>query len=203
MLVKMYHQLLEHGCIAIDFEGKSISSDSLSHLPLDDVINIDIVSQLLIPHLDSIYLEMLKYTSARGEDPHKWINPSFHIQGIWDGFSDVYNDTDFAARFFRHYHPSHNPCVNEGLPQPAGITIYNHAGQVLGAHAVLIQRVLKDPEGCTRVFFYNPNNDSLQLWGSSIKTSVSGKGELEGESSLPFEEFLSFLYAFHFPKQDG
>lgn len=202
MLLKLYNHFLEQGNITIDFDGRSLSSKLLPHVPLDDEVNIDTVSLLLIPHLDSIYLEILKSAKGRGQDPHKWINPAFHVKGIWNGFSDVYSDSDFKARFYQHFHPSENPNVNKGLPQPAGITIYNQSGQVLGAHAVLIQRVCPDPQGCLRIYFYNPNNDSLQVWGNSIRTSVSGNGELEGESSFPFDDFLSFLYAFHFPKQD-
>ena len=200
MLLNMYNQFLEHGKISIDFEGRTISSDSLPHVPLYDQDNIDTVSVLLLPHLDAIYLEMLQCAKERGHDSHKWINPAFHINGIWAEFSDVYNDPDFRARFYWHYHPVDNPMVNIGLPQPAGITIYNQSGQILGAHAVLIQRVAFDPRGYVRVYFYNPNNDSLQVWGNNIKTSVSGNGELEGESSLLFDDFLYFLYAFHYPK---
>ncbi|MGJ7922268.1 hypothetical protein [Neobacillus sp. LXY-4] len=198
LLLKLFNHFLEQGKITLEFEGRSISSDTLPHVSLDDEVNIDIVSQLLIPHLDSIYIDMLKSAEGRGQDPHKWINPSFHIKGIWPEFSDVYSDLSFSDRFKQHYHPSNNPNVNEELPQPAGITIYNQAGQVLGAHAVLIQRVDMDPEGITRVYFYNPNNDSLQVWGNSIKTSIANHGELEGESSLPFDDFLPFLYAFHY-----
>ncbi|UOY91727.1 hypothetical protein MUG87_14675 [Ectobacillus sp. JY-23] len=201
MLLKMYNHFLEHGKITIDFEGISISSDILPHTPLDDEVNIDIVSQLLIPHLDAIYSHMLHAVKDREPDHHKWINPAFHIKGIWTEFSDIYSDLDFTARFYRHYHPLENPNVNEGLPQPAGITIYSQSGRILGAHAILIQRVCYDPSGRIRVYFYNPNNDSLQVWRDSITTSVCGNGEREGESSLSFEEFLYFLYAFHFPKQ--
>ncbi|QGQ47111.1 hypothetical protein [Metabacillus sediminilitoris] len=197
MLLRMFHTFLKYGKMTIDFEGKSISSDTLSQVPLEDVDNIDIVSLLLIPHLDSIYLEMLNTTRERGQDLHKWINPAFHIKGIWSEFSDIYSDLEFRARFYRHYHPSHNPAVNEGLPQPAGITIYNQSGLALGAHAVLIQRVSPDPLGFIRVYFYNPNNDSLQVWGNTIRTSITGNGELEGECSLPFDDFLYCLYAFH------
>lgn len=199
MLLKMFNTFLESGKITIDFEGRPLTSDLLPHLSLDDEDNIDTISLLLIPHLDSIYFEMLKAAKGRGQDPHKWINPSFHLKGIWSEFSDSYSDFEFTAKFHRHYHPSYNPNVNEGLPQPAGITIYNQTGQPLGAHAVLIQRVGPDPSGGIRVYFYNPNNDSLQVWGNSIRTSVSGNGEQEGESSLPFDDFLHCLYAFHFP----
>ena len=201
-LLKMYNHFLEHGLITMEFEGKTISSDSLTHVPLYDQDHIDTVSVLLLPHLDSIYLEMLQLAQEREKDSHKWINPAFHVNGIWTEFSDVYSDPDFRARFYRHYHLIENPTVNEGLPQPAGITIYNQSGKILGAHAVLIQRVAYDPESCLRVYFYNPNSDSLQVWRNSIQTSVSGHGELEGESSLLFDDFLYFLYAFHYSKQD-
>ncbi|MGG0656054.1 hypothetical protein [Rummeliibacillus pycnus] len=200
MLLKMFNQFLKKGYITIHFEGRAISSDTLSPVPLEDEINIDVVSFLIIPHLDSIYFEMLKAADGRGQDSHKWINPAFHKTGIWSGFSDIYNDLEFKSNFLRYYHPANNPEVNKGLPQPAGITIYNRSGQVLGAHAVLIQRIAPDPTGTIRVYFYNPNNDSLQIWGNSIQTSVSGNGELGGESSLPIEDFLFFLYAFHFPE---
>lgn len=143
---------------------------------------------------------MLKAADGRGQDPHKWINPAFHITGIWSGFSDIYSDLNFLDNFYYYYHPTNNPNVNRGLPQPVGITIYNRSGQVLGAHAILIQRVENDPKGVTRVYFYNPNNDSLQIWGKSIRTSVNGNGELPGESSLPFEDFVQFIYAFHYPQ---
>lgn len=199
-LLKMYHQFLEQGKITIDFEGRTLSSDTLPPVELTDQDNIDSVSLLLIPYLDAIYFEMLQLAKERKQDSHKWINPAFHLLGVWSEFSDVYTDSDFRARFYWHYHPTDNPNVNEGLPQPAGITIYNQAGQILGAHAVLIQRVDYDPKGHLRVYFYNPNNDSLQVWGNNIKTSVSGHGELEGESSLLFDHFLHFLYAFHYPK---
>lgn len=203
MLLKMFNHFLENGKITIYFEGRPICSDTLPQVTLNDEENIDTVSLLLIPHLDSIYFEMLKASEGRGQDPHKWINPSFHIKGIWTEFSDSYSDLQFKTKFHLYYHPSNKPNVNEGLPQPAGIIIYNHSGQALGAHAVLIQRIGPDPSGGIRVYFYNPNNDSLQVWGKSIRTSVSGNGEKEGESSLPFDDFLHCLYAFHFPKLDG
>ncbi|MEK4229103.1 hypothetical protein [Solibacillus sp. FSL H8-0538] len=203
LLLKMFNEFLRTGSISIPFEDRVISSDMLSPVPLEDEINIDRISLLFVAHLDAIYFEMLKAAEGRGQDPHKWINPAFHMIGIWSGFSDIYNDLTFHESFRRYYHPTMNPNVNAGLPQPAGITIYNRTGQVLGAHAVLIQRIDSDPSGTIRVYFYNPNNDSLQTWGNSIQTSVTGNGELEGESSLPFEEFLTFIYAFHFPEYDS
>ena len=61
-----------------------------------------------------------------------------------------------------------------------------------------------DPGNTMRVYFYNPNNDSGQDWGDGVKVSTSGNGERFGESSLPFEEFLSRLYIFHYdPLEPG
>ena len=199
LLLKMLNHFLRRGTISFTFEGREISTKTLSPVPLEDTVNIDAISLLLVPHLDAIYFELLTLADGRGQDAHKWINPAFHMTGVWQGFSDVYSDLEFQTNFRRYYHPLFNPNVNLGLPQPAGITIYNRSGQVLGAHAILIQRVAADPSGIIRVYFYNPNNDSLQIWGKSIQTSVTGNGELEGESSLPFEEFITFLYAYHFP----
>nr|WP_106781048.1 hypothetical protein [Lysinibacillus timonensis] len=200
LLLKLCNQFLKNGSISMTFEGRTFSSEILSPVPLDDEINIDPISLLLVPHLDSIYFEMLKAAENRHQDPHKWVNPAFHITGVWPGFSDIYHDLNFIENFRLYYHPMYNPDVNIGLPQPVGITIYNRNGQVLGAHAILIQRIEPDPSGIMRVYFYNPNNDSLQTWGSQVQTSVTGNGELEGESSLPFEEFIHFIYAFHYPE---
>ena len=49
-----------------------------------------------------------------------------------------------------------------------------------------------------RACFYNPNNDSGQDWGDGVLVSAFGCGERFGEGSLPFEEFASRLYIFHF-----
>nr|WP_227715308.1 hypothetical protein [Marinobacter sp. 1-3A] len=49
-----------------------------------------------------------------------------------------------------------------------------------------------------RAYFYNPNNDSGQNWGDDVHVSTEGMGERFGEASLPFEQFTSRLYIFHF-----
>lgn len=55
-----------------------------------------------------------------------------------------------------------------------------------------------------RVYFYNPNNDSGQHWGDDIVVSTAGHSERFGEASLPFEQFASRLYIFHFdPLEPG
>ncbi|WP_205601867.1 hypothetical protein [Gracilibacillus thailandensis] len=48
------------------------------------------------------------------------------------------------------------------------------------------------------------NNDIAQVWGQGITPKVKGHGELPGESSLPFHEFVARLYAFHYnPYEQG
>ena len=81
--------------------------------------------------------------------------------------------------------------------------ITNHHGRYLGPHAVSIQRVDSDPDGRTRVYFYNPNNEGRQDWGRGVVTSVCGHGELAGESSLPFDDFTARIYAFHYNPHEG
>jgi hypothetical protein len=58
--------------------------------------------------------------------------------------------------------------------------------------------VALDPDEVMRVYFFNPNNDSGQNWGDGVVVSTSGKGERFGEASLPFEQFASRLYIYHF-----
>ena len=55
-----------------------------------------------------------------------------------------------------------------------------------------------DPQDVMRAYFFNPNNDSGQDWGDGIKVSTAGNGERFGEASLPFEQFASRLYIFHY-----
>jgi len=83
-------------------------------------------------------------------------------------------------------------------PQPAGIAATDRAGRFVGWYAITILRAALDPEGQMRAYFYNPNNDSGQDWGDGVLVSTSGCGERFGEGSLPFEEFASRLYIFHF-----
>ncbi|MCA9619392.1 MAG: hypothetical protein KC731_10220, partial [Myxococcales bacterium] len=52
--------------------------------------------------------------------------------------------------------------------------------------------------------FFNPNNEGRQNWGQGVSPSVEGHGEVEGESSLPFHQFASRIYAFHYnPYEEG
>jgi hypothetical protein len=199
--------------IDITFEGESIHSSFLEGGVADEIHQeLDPVSVVLVPHLDKIYNEMMKRTLLRGEDGHKWVNPEFYGEWIQRGFANAIDPLTIAVKnygaFVRLFYATHHPDYNEGYeliyPNPVGIFITNVHGKLLGLHAVSIQRITKDASGKYRIYFYNPNNDSGQNWGQGIEPSVSGNGELEGESSLPFHEFISRMYAFHYnPYEQG
>jgi hypothetical protein len=74
---------------------------------------------------------------------------------------------------------------------------------MLGPHAVSLLRVEPDPQGELRAYFFNPNNEGRQVWGPDTTVSVSGNGEIPGESSLPFSRFAARLYAFHYHTLEG
>lgn len=199
--------------IAIHFEGQPISSKEVlfglaSTAPLD----LDPVSLLVVPHLDRIYAEMGRRCAGREGDPHRWVNPEFH--GWWTGRGfrinvDVASGAlcDLAA-FLRHFYAAYHPYYNGNQPlihpQPAGVAATDRAARFIGWHAITILRVALDPEQTMRVYFYNPNNDSGQDWGDGVVVSTRDHGERFGEASLPFEQFASRLYIFHYdPLEPG
>ncbi|MFO7808787.1 hypothetical protein [Guyparkeria sp.] len=199
--------------IIIHFEGQPISSmASLSGVATTLPIDLDAVSLLVVPHLDRIYTEMGRRCIGREGDPHRWINPEFH--GWWSGRGfrinvDVATGKlealeDFLRHFYASYHPYYNgnqPLIH---PQPIGIAATDSAARFIGWHAITLLRVTLDPKELMRVYFYNPNNDSGQNWGDGVQVSTAGNGERFGESSLPFEEFASRLYIFHYdPLEHG
>ncbi|WP_051342968.1 hypothetical protein [Pseudonocardia spinosispora] len=193
--------------ITMHFEGQPISSrDSLSGVATSLPTDLDPVSLLVVPHLDRIYAEMGRRCADRAGDPHRWVNPEFH--GWWSGRGFQINvdvptgnlvDLDeFLRHFYASYHPSYNgdqPLIH---PQPAGIAVTDSAARYVGWHAITILRVNLDPQDVIRVYFYNPNNDSGQDWGDGVVVSTAGHGERFGEGSLPFEQFASRLYIYHF-----
>ncbi|MDX1757755.1 MAG: hypothetical protein R3175_16990 [Marinobacter sp.] len=193
--------------IIIHFEGQPISSrESVSGVAAEIALDLDPVSLVVVPHLDRIYAEMGRRCADRDGDPHQWINPEFH--GWWAGRGfrinvDVNTGLmDDLEGFLRHFYASYHPFYNGNQPvihpQPAGIAITDSAARFIGWHAITILRVALDPDEDMRVYFFNPNNDSGQNWGDDIVVSTSGKGERFGEASLPFEQFASRLYIFHF-----
>ncbi|MFN2381750.1 MAG: hypothetical protein ABR561_04250 [Guyparkeria sp.] len=199
--------------IIIHFEGQPVSSmASLSGVAQTLPIDLDAVSLLVVPHLDRIYAEMGRRCIGREGDPHRWVNPEFH--GWWAGRGfrinvDVATGKlegleDFLRHFYASYHPFYNgnqPLIH---PQPIGIAATDSAGRFIGWHAITLLRASLDPKEVMRAYFYNPNNDSGQNWGDGVEVGTSGHGERFGESSLPFEEFASRLYIFHYdPLEHG
>ncbi|MDT8895744.1 hypothetical protein RSO41_13890 [Halomonas sp. I1] len=192
--------------IIMHFEGQPISSmASLSGVASELPMDLDPVSLIVVPHLDRIYAEMGRRCIGREGDPHRWVNPEFH--GWWSGrgfrinvdvASGQLSELDtFLRHFYASYHPDYNgnqPLIH---PQPAGIAVTDSAARFIGWHAITILRAGLDPEGLTRVYFYNPNNDSGQNWGDGVTVSTAGRGERFGEASLPFDQFASRLYIFH------
>ncbi|WP_158736160.1 hypothetical protein [Alteribacillus sp. YIM 98480] len=212
-LLELIPRAARDGDIDVSFEGQPIHSKDLpGGLAPELHEELDPVSLVLVPHLDRIYAEMVRRVQFRGDDPHKWVNPAFYGDWIPKGFSKVFqhntqNIVDYQG-FVRLFYATHHPEYNEGhemiYPNPVGIAITTVYGNFLGFHAITIQRIAKDSEGNYRVYFYNPNNDSSQNWGQGIEPAVQGHGEIEGESSLPFHEFVSRLYAFHYnPYEQG
>ncbi|CCE25548.1 hypothetical protein [Methylotuvimicrobium alcaliphilum] len=193
--------------IIIHFEGQPISSrESVSGVAKELPLDLDPVSLLVVPHLDRIYAEMGRRCSEREGDPHRWVNPEFH--GWWSGRGFRINvdvktgKLDQLEDFLRHFYASYHPYYNGNQPlihpQPAGIAVTDSAGRFVGWHAITILRVALDPKEEMRVYFYNPNNDSGQNWGNGVEVDTSGNGERFGEASLPFEQFASRLYIFHY-----
>lgn len=212
-LLKLTISAAHDNNIEMTFEGATIQSSLLVGGVANEIHqDLDPISILLVPHLDKIYNEMMKRTLLRGEDGHKWVNREFYGEWIPGGFINVIDPftlqvSNYSA-FVKLFYATHHPDYNEGYqliyPNPVGIFLTNVHGDLLGLHAVSIQRIDQDPNNDVRIYFYNPNNDSTQNWGQGIKASVTGFGELEGESSLPFHEFVSRMYAYHYnPYEQG
>lgn len=198
--------------VVMHFEGQPISSREVATGVAEAApIDLDPVSMLVVPHLDRIYAEMGRRCIGREGDPHRWVNPEFH--GWWSarGFQinvDVATGTlvdleTFIRHFYATYHPIYNGDVPLTHPQPAGVAVTDSAARFIGWHAITLLRVARDPQDVMRAYFFNPNNDSGQDWGDGVVVSTSGHGEHFGESSLPFEQFASRLYIFHFDPLEG
>lgn len=199
--------------IEMRFEDAVLRSDRLGGgLARTIDPDLDPVSLVLTMHLDRLYDEMMRRVALRAEDGHKWANPGLYGRWVSHGFASLLDKLtgvvtdyeDFVRRFYATHHPSFNDGYELIYPNPVGIFVTNAHADLLGLHAVSIQRILEDPEGTLRVYFFNPNNEGRQDWGQGVRPSIQGKGELEGESSLPFDHFTSRLYAFHYnPYEEG
>ena len=213
-LLELIVSAAREGFVEMSFEGTALRSDRLlgGVAPRID-FDLDPVSAVLVGHLDRLYDEMMRLVTLRAEDGHKWVNPEMYGRWVPRGFASVFADRgqtqvvrfgDFVRRFYATHHPDYNDGHRMMYPNPVGICVTNSRAQYLGPHAVSVQRVGKAPDGAWRVYFYNPNNEGRQDWGQGVSPSIRGAGELEGESSLPFADFASRLYAFHFnPYEEG
>jgi hypothetical protein len=193
--------------VVMHFEDKVLSSKELAAgMARTPPYDVDVVSMILVPHIDRIYMEMGRLCADRGDDPHRWVNPELH--GWWVGrgcriavdvpTSKLSDYEGFVRDFIAVYHPSFNgnqPLIH---PQPAGIAVTDSLARFIGWHAITITRVTLDQNGDMRVYFFNPNNDSGQDWGHDARVSTHGYGERYGEASLPIALFASRLYLFHY-----
>ncbi|MCA1010355.1 hypothetical protein [Halobacillus halophilus] len=212
-LLEIIPRAARDGDIDFMFEGQAIHSKDLSGgLAPELHKELDPISLILVPHLDRIYSEMMSRVALRGDDGHRWVNPAFYGNWVQKGFANIIDPLTgyvqdypgFVRLFYATHHTEYNDDYEMIYPNPVGIFITNVHGKLLGLHAVSITRIGVDPEGKDRIYFYNPNNDGSQNWGQNIEPSVAGNGEEEGESSLPFHEFASRLYAFHYnPYEQG
>lgn len=193
--------------IIMHFEGQPVSSaTSQGGVASEVTLDLDPVSLVVVPHLDRIYAEMGRLCVGRQGDPHQWVNPEFHGWSAGRGFRinvDVATgQLEDLETFLRHFYASYHPYYNGNQPlihpQPAGVAITDSAARFIGWHAITILRVALDPDDVMRVYFFNPNNDSGQNWGDEVVVSTARKGERFGEASLPFEQFASRLYIFHY-----
>jgi hypothetical protein len=194
--------------ITMHFEGAPLRSDLIEGgvaRTLDP--DLDPVSLVLVPHLDRLYDEMMRRVLLRSEDGHKWVNPGLYGRYVPFGFASIFQDIgqttvagyrDFVRRFYATHHPDYNDRRRMMYPNPLGLLVTNSRGDYLGPHAIALQRVARDPSGVLRAYFYNPNNEGRQDWGNGVTPSVHDNGELEGESSLPFEQLVSRIYAYHY-----
>lgn len=194
--------------IIIRYEGELLESATSGEGLVNELdFKLDPVSIVLVPHLDKIYNEMMRRAGLRypHADPHISVNPAFYGHWIQTGFRSVFNPVlqcidrfeEFVRIFYASYHLEYNDGHHISYPVPLGIFITDAAANRRGYHAISLMRV-EEWEGQWRAYFFNPNSEGKQNWGQGIEPSVIGNGEKHGESSLPFEELVARVYAFHY-----
>ena len=212
-LLQLVTAAAREGDVAMRFQDQELhSKDLLGGLAWDLDPELDPVSLVLVPHLDRIYDEMMRRVAHLPSDGHQWVNPAMYGRIVPLGFATCFDTAlwqvreygGFVRRFFATHHPAYNGGRALPYPNPVGIFVTTAHADLLGLHAVSIQRVARDPSGAMRVYFFNPNDEGRQDWGQGVRPSIWRNGETEGESSLPFHEFASRLYAYHFnPFEEG
>lgn len=196
--------------VVFRYEGDQIESvDVQEGLTQNFDFQLDPVSIILVPLLDKVYNEMMKRAGLKhfGKDPHSSVNPAFYGHWIQTGFRSVYNAAlhavdkydEFVRIFYASFHSEYNGGHHLIYPVPTGIFITDSSAQMLGYHAISLLRIEKAPDTEEwRAYFFNPNSQGKQDWGQNIQPSVWGNGERHGESSLPINEFVSRVYAYHY-----
>lgn len=206
-LIDMIITVSTQNNLIMRFENQNLVSNNLLKGLVDQLdYNLDVVSVVLVPHLDKIYNEMMRLSAGRLDDPHKWVNPAMYGQWIQVGFASCYDYLSnsimdypgYLRIFYGAFHPNYNGNQQMVYPNPVGIFITSNKGDMIGFHAVSLLRVEENKNGELRAYFLNPNNEGRQDWGQGIKPSVHGQGEKQGESSLPFHHFAARVYAFHY-----
>lgn len=210
-LIDMIITVSTQNNLIMRFENQNLISNHLTKGLLDQMdYNLDVVSVVLVPHLDKIYNEMMKLSAGRLDDPHKWVNPAMYGQWIQVGFASCYDYLSnsimdfpgYVRIFYASFFPDFNGNQQMVYPNPVGIFITSNKGDMIGFHAISLLRVEESPSGEVRAYFLNPNNEGRQDWGQDIWPSVHGNGEKQGESSLPFYQFAARVYAFHYSPLD-
>lgn len=210
-LIDMIITVATQNNLIMRFEYQDLISNQIGKGLVEKMdYNLDVVSVVLVPHLDKIYNEMMRRSAGRTDDPHKWVNPALYGHWIQVGFASCYDYLSnsildfegFIRIFYAAFHPDYNGNQQMVYPNPVGIFITSNKGDMVGFHAISLLRVDRDPHGEVRAYFLNPNNEGRQDWGQDIRPSVFGKGEKRGESSLPFHEFAARIYAFHYSPLD-
>lgn len=206
-LLEMVLTVVYEDDLTMRFEGELLHSSQLPEGLSQEVdYSVDAVSVLLVPHLDRIYNEMMKRAAGRGDDPHRWVNPAMYGHWIPTGFATPHDPVtgavrdyeDFVRTFYAAFHPDYNGGHDLIYPCPTGLYITSADARLLGFHAISLLRVARTGSGEVRAYFLNPNEEGRQDWGQNIVPTVHEHGERHGESSLPFEEFVSRTYAFHY-----
>lgn len=212
LLLKILVRAVRNGVLHVGFEQHDllITEEAAADLAAHSDRDLDPVSAVLGPLLNALYSRLLALAAGRASDAHRWVNPAMYGSWVPNGFRAAFDPVSgavvdhvgFVRLFYATHHPDHNGGSELLYPNPVGIVITDVHGAMLGYHAISVQRVAADPGGRIRVYFFNPNNEGRQRWGHGVAPTVAGNGERPGESSLPFGEFTSRLYAFHFDRYE-
>ncbi|MGE0433503.1 MAG: hypothetical protein AB7S36_14695, partial [Planctomycetota bacterium] len=79
------------GVVQMRFEGDLLDSSLLlAENKLGPDPGLDAVSQVLVPHLDALYYEIMRRSAGRADDAHKWANPGLYGRFVPTGFCSLF-----------------------------------------------------------------------------------------------------------------